>query len=265
MSTPSECIPRFNSHCECEQQDNDRPRTVGRRRGEGRGPSIWLAGDPADLKRWVPLGAAGIVTNTVVQREMVEKYGPLTDVIKRYLDITDLPIVVEIDGESKQELLDVGSVFTEMSDQIILKIPCTVHGLETFRALAYEGVETFCTTVFSLTQAAADAAAGATHILPFCDPIKQMGGDPTLLIREMAAMFDRWKRRPYVTAALVRSVDVAYAALRDGADGIIVFWPIFRDMMRHPLSDQWNTLFMDEWKEMEKAGKLSDLPTTFVD
>ena len=129
MSTPSECIPRFNSHCECEQQDNDRLGTVARHRGEGRGPSIWLAGDPADLKRWLPLGAAGIVTNTVVQREMVEKYGPLTDVIKRYLDITDLPIVVEIDGESKQELLDVGTVFTEMSDQIILKIPGGGHYL----------------------------------------------------------------------------------------------------------------------------------------
>ena len=33
---------------------------------EGRGPTIWLAGTPEDLKEWMPLGIAGIVTNTVV-------------------------------------------------------------------------------------------------------------------------------------------------------------------------------------------------------
>jgi len=105
---PGEYIPPFDSHCECEQQDNYRSGTVTKHRGAGRGPSIWLAGDPADLKRWVPLGAASIVTNTVVQREMVEKYGPLTEVIKRYLDITDMPIVVEIDGESEAGTLGRG-------------------------------------------------------------------------------------------------------------------------------------------------------------
>ena len=30
---------------------------------EGMGPSIWLAGDPADLKKWMNSGIEGIVTN----------------------------------------------------------------------------------------------------------------------------------------------------------------------------------------------------------
>ena len=125
---------------------------VPRARREGRGPAIWLAGDPADLVEWMPLGITGIVTNTVVLHEMVKKYGQLTDVVKRYLDITDKPVVVEIDGNSVEELLEVGCCFTRMSDQVILKIPCNVNGLKAFAALREEGVETFCTTVFSLTQ-----------------------------------------------------------------------------------------------------------------
>lgn len=229
-------------------------------RRTGSGPAIWLAGDPKDLKEWLPLGAAGIVTNTVVQSEMVAKYGPLTDVIKRYLDITDLPVWVEIDGHSTQELLDVGEVFTKMSDQIVLKIPCTPHALGAFRELSKAGVTTACTTVFSLPQAAAVANAGATHVLPFCEPVKQMGGDGTQLVREAVAMFRGWQNRPFVTAALVRTVETAYETLRDGADGIIIFWPIFRDMMRHPLTDQWNQTFLNEWQKMDGDGKLGDLP-----
>ena len=50
-----------------------------------------------------------------------------------------------------------------------------------------------------------------------------------------------WAQRPYITAALVRSKETADAALRDGADGIIVFWPIFEEMLQAKLTDEWNT------------------------
>lgn len=229
-------------------------------RRRGRGPAIWLAGDPEDLKPWMDRGAAGIVTNTVVLNDMVKKYGQIRDVVQRYLDITDKPVVVEVDGHSTKELLDVSQSFTQMSDQIIIKIPCTAYGLGAFRALAAEGTETYCTTVFSLPQAAAVAQAGATHVLPFCEPVKQMGGDPTKLVRECVQMFAGWENRPYVTAALVRSVETAYAALRDGADGIIIFWPIFKEMMEHPLTDTWNETFMNEWVAMNDAGLLEGVP-----
>jgi transaldolase len=226
----------------------------------GRGPAIWLAGDPADLETWLKYGAAGIVTNTVVLNDMVKKYGQLTDVVRRYLDITDLQIVVEVDGESTEELLGTAAVFTSMSDQIMIKLPCTPHALGAFAELRSQNVETMCTTVFSLGQACAVAQAGATHILPFCEPVKELGGDPTKLVRECAKTFSGWSERPFITAALVRSVDVAYRAFRDGADGIIIFWPILGEMMQHPLTDQWNQTFKTEWEKMHEAGLLKGVP-----
>ena len=229
-------------------------------RSSGSGPAVWLAGDPEDLKPWMERGAAGIVTNTVVLNEMVQKYGQITEVIQRYLDITDKKVAVEIDGHSTQELLDVGEVFTKMSDRVILKIPCTVHALGAFEQLQREGIETFCTTVFTLNQAVAVAQAGVTHVLPFCEPYRDVSGDPTALIREMRETFAGWARRPYITAALVRSVETAHAALRDGADGIIVFWPIFEQMVGSKLTDEWNTIFLNEWNAMDDAGLLDGVP-----
>jgi transaldolase len=121
-------------------------------------------------------------------------------------------------------------------------------------------VPTFCTTVFTLPQAAAVAQAGVTHVLPFCEPFNDVGGDPTKLIRDCREMFDGWVERPFITAALVRSVDTADAALRDGADGIIVFWPVFRDMMQSHLTDEWNKTFLGEWNSMYEAGLLDGVP-----
>ncbi len=225
-----------------------------------RGPAIWLAGDPEDLKVWLPRGGYGIVTNTVVLDDMTQKYGQITEVVQRYLDITDKQVVVEIDGHTTAELLDVAHVFTRMSDQIVIKIPCATQGLEAFSTLAAEGVETFCTTTFSLTQAAVVAQAGATHILPFCEPYKGVGVDPVWHVRECADMFAGWEQRPYITAALVRSVDVANAALQAGADGIIVFWEVFRDMLHNPLTDEWNATFLTAWEKMHEAGLLEGVP-----
>ena len=230
--------------------------TVHERKATGRGPDIWLAGDPEDLANWMDFGAAGIVTNTVVLNQMVKKYGQIKDVTQRYLDITSKPVVIEIDGSSTEELIETAHFFHDMSDQIIIKVPCTTNSLHVFKDLERHGIESYCTTVFSLPQAAAVAQAGATHILPFCEPVKEAGGDPTKLIRECVKMFSGWENRPYISAALVRSVDTAYAALRDGADGIIIFWNIYEEMLSHPMTDQWNDIFLNEWNEMAQAGLL---------
>tara|TARA_Y100001970_G_scaffold172068_1_gene210365 strand:+ start:3168 stop:3869 length:702 start_codon:yes stop_codon:yes gene_type:complete len=230
---------------------------------DGIGPDIWLAGDPYDLKRYMNYGIKGIVTNTVVQRELVQKYGTLTDLTKKYLEVTDKKIAIEIDGETTEELLAVGESFTKLSDQIILKIPCSEIALEAFTVLKKEGIETFCTTVFSLSQAVVAAQAGADHILPFCEPFKELGLNPTKLVKDCYETFKEWENKPKITAALVRSSDVANAALRDGADGIIIFWPVYEEILKNPLTDKWNDIFMDEWKLMYKHGHLKDLPTNF--
>ena len=74
-------------------------------------------------------------------------------------------------------------------------------------------------------------------------------------------MFEGWKQRPFIMAALVRSVDMAYAAFRDGADELVTMWTVYRDMMENPLTEHWNKIFMDEWLSMHKAGCLEGVPT----
>ena len=80
-------------------------------------------------------GVKGIVTNTIVLKDMTDKYGSIIDLTKRYLDITAKKVAIEIDGHSTNELLDVGEKFTKLSDRIILKIPMSEYSLEAFSEL----------------------------------------------------------------------------------------------------------------------------------
>ena len=66
-------------------------------RVEGRGPTIWLAGTPDELREWMPLGIAGIVTNTVVLNQYAKQYGSVIKLLKQYFDITDKPVVISFD------------------------------------------------------------------------------------------------------------------------------------------------------------------------
>ena len=204
-------------------------------------------------------GVKGIVTNTVVLKEMTDKYGSIIELTKRYLDITDKKVAIEIDGHSTNELLDVGEAFTKLSDQIILKIPMSEYALGAFVELKKANVETFCTTIFTLNQAILAANAGVTHLLPFCEPFIDVNKDSTELIRELKSTFYGWENRPFITAALVRSVTTAHKAIMDGADGIIIFWPIFEEMIKSKLTDEWNKIFLDNWNGIYEAGNLKDI------
>ena len=223
------------------------------------GPDIWLAGDPEDLTKWMDKGVKGIVTNTVVLKEMTDKYGSIIELTKRYLDITDKKVAIEIDGHSTNELLDVGEAFTKLSDRVILIIPMSVHALGAFAELKKANVETFCTTIFTLNQAVLAANAGVTHLLPFCEPFIDVNKDSTELIRELKSTFDGWENRPFITAALVRSVTTAHKAIKDGADGIIIFWPIFEEMIRSKMTDEWNKIFLDNWNDIYDSGNLDGI------
>ena len=73
-------------------------------------------------------------------------------------------------------------------------------------------------------------------------------------------MFDGWAQRPFIMAALVRTVETAHAAFRDGCDELVTMWTGYRDMMDHPLTEKWNQTFMNEWVDMHEHGLLEGVP-----
>ena len=52
-------------------------------------------------------------------------------------------------------------------------------------------------------------------------------------------------------------------ALRDGADEVVIFWPVFQEMLQHSLTDTWNETFANEWKAIYDAGLMEGVPVRF--
>ena len=231
-------------------------------RAQGRGPTIWLAGSPDELKEWMPLGIAGIVTNTVVLNQYAKQYGSVVSLIEQYLKLTDKPVVMEIDGHCVEELLEVGQVFTNMSEQIILKIPCKrptdSRHLASSRIKASRPSAPRC---FSLTQAVAVAQAGAEPHPAFLRASQGSGRRPDQADPRMRPGVQRLgAASPSLWPPSSARWKPLMPPSATGPTKLVTMWTVYRDMMDHPLTAQWNKTFMDEWVDMHQSGLLEGVP-----
>jgi hypothetical protein len=167
-------------------------------------PQIWLAGDVPDVAELLPRGGCGIVTNTVIFDQLAPRYGGVRGLLEAYLAITNGPLIVEVDGDTVEEILRWGEAACALSPLVGVKLPTRPVCLEAMRRLADQGVTVFATTVCSVTQAAAIAACGARYLAPFVHPLLEHGEDPYRLIRDIVAAFRPHADMPKVIAGLIR-------------------------------------------------------------
>ena len=230
-------------------------------RGHSDPVGIWLAGDPAEIRDYLELGIVGLVTNTIVLDGLVDKYGPILRVIEKYLELQDeLPLVVEVDADTAEDLVAVSQPFLKLSPRVVMKIPCTLKGLRTVARLKQEGRACMVTTTFSVSQAVAAAAAGAAYVAPFVGPTMDSGADAREIVSDIVRVFAARNGSPYIAAGIVRTALAAHVAIRAGCDGIVIFPKTYEEMLQHPGTAEWNTTFRRHWDSMGAKGALEGLP-----
>ena len=219
---------------------------------------IWLQGDPDEIADYLELGIYGIVTNTIILDGLVDTHEPMLPLIERFLGLQDHgPVVVEVDGDTTEDLLVASKPFVELSPRVVMKIPCTTKGLRTVARLKAEGHESMVTTTFSSSQAVAAAAAGAAYIAPFVGPILDSGADAMQVVGDIVRVFEGRDSGPYLAAGIVRNVVAADVAIRAGCDGIIIFPHTYEEILLHPGTAEWNATFRGHWDSMLAKGSLA--------
>ncbi len=218
---------------------------------------IWLWGDPERIEDHLDMDVVGIVTNTIVLDQLADRFGTMIAAIERYLSLQERePVVVEVDGDSTDDIVAAAQVFTSMSPRVVLKIPCTSKGLRAVARMKLEGHESMVTTMFSASQAVAAAAAGAAYVAPFTGPTIDSGADASKIIGDIVRVLRNRSSTPYIAAGIVRSVGAADVAIRAGCDGIVISPDTYEELLKHPGTAEWNSTFRARWDHMEVRGAL---------
>src|SRR4030042_6588194 len=104
----------------------------------------------------------------------------------------EFPISVEINPHlvKAEDMVVEATKLAKVSDNFIIKIPCTEEGLIAAYNLVKDGIRTNVTLVFSASQALAAARIGAEFVSPFVGWKETSGEDTGNFIADIAEIFD---------------------------------------------------------------------------
>ena len=140
----------------------------------------------------------------------------------------------------------------KIHENIVIKIPMTEEGLKAVKVLSERSIKTNVTLVFSANQALLAAKAGATYVSPFLGRLDDIGHDGMELIREIVDIFDIYGIDTEVIAASVRNtLHVTNAALA-GSHIATIPYAVFKQMLKHPLTDSGIERFLKDWENAKK-------------
>jgi transaldolase len=214
--------------------------------------------DTADVDEIREIAAWGILDGVTTNPSLIKKSGrDFKEVVREIAGICSGPISAEVTAMDTQGMLEQArQLKSELPENVIIKIPCTPEGLAAAKVLTDEGVDTNVTLIFSASQALMAAKAGATYVSPFIGRIDDTGHDGMNLIAEI---METWSKYDSITtkvlAASIRHPTHVLQCMQLGAHTATMPAKIFRQLMKHPLTDRGLEGFMRDWAEVEAAGK----------
>jgi transaldolase len=173
----------------------------------------------------------------------------MAEVIKEICDLIDGPISAEVAATDAATMIKEGEKLAAIASNVVIKVPLTIDGLKATREFSSQGLMTNVTLCFSVNQALLAAKAGATFVSPFVGRLDDQGADGMQLIHDIRTVYDNYEFDTDILAASLRNpAHVAQAALA-GADAATLPPQLFRDMVKHPLTDKGLETFLADWKK----------------
>jgi len=166
----------------------------------------------------------------------------------------EFPISVEINPHltKAEEMAAEGKKLAKISDNFVIKIPCTEQGLIAAYNLAKEGIRINVTLVFSASQALAAARIGAEYVSPFVGWKESSGEDTEGFIADIVDIFDIYEYDTEIIVAALRNGKQIVDAALAGADIVTAGFEVYRDSFYHPFTDLGLKRFSEAWDQTKK-------------
>ena len=149
--------------------------------------------DTADTNEIRDLAATGLLDGVTTNPSLIHKSGrKFVEVVEEICAIVDGPVSAEVVALDHETMMKEAAVLRKIADNVCIKVPLTIDGLKTCKALTSEGVQVNVTLCFSANQALLAAKAGATFISPFVGRHDDNGFDGMKLIEDIRLIYDNY-------------------------------------------------------------------------
>lgn len=204
--------------------------------------------DTADVSEIQELAATGLLDGVTTNPSLVAKTGrPFLDVVAEICALVDGHVSAEVTATDFPTMLAEGRVLAAIADNVCVKVPLTVDGLKTCKALADDGTAVNVTLCFSAAQALLAAKAGARYISPFVGRLDDIGAFGMDLIADICDIYGNYNFDTEVLVASIRGPQHVIEAAKIGADVATLPPAVIRQLYHHPLTDKGLEAFLQDW------------------
>ncbi len=200
---------------------------------------------------------SGVTTNpTLVAKAFLEKgEKPTPEALEAHLralaETVRGPVSAEVTALEAEAMVAEGRRLAGIHPQIVVKLPATEEGLKACRRLSGEGIKVNMTLIFSAGQALLAARSGAAYLSPFLGRVDDIAWEGKEVLREIVELVQAHDLPVKVIAASIRHPRHVVEAALLGADIATLPYPIFKGLLRHPLTDLGLKRFMEDWKKVQ--------------
>ena len=201
--------------------------------------------DTADIR---DLAATGLLDGVTTNPSLIHKSGrAFLEVVEEICGLVDGPVSAEVVALDHETMMKEAEVLRKIADNVCIKVPLTIDGLKTCKALTDEGTLVNVTLCFSANQALLAAKAGASFISPFVGRHDDNGFDGMALIQDIRLIYDNYGFDTEILVASVRHPIHVLESARIGADVLTAPPAVIRMLSKHVLTDKGLEGFAADW------------------
>ena len=206
--------------------------------------------DSADIKQIEDLMPTGLIDGVTTNPSLIAKNGDdMSKTIKDICALVQGPVSAEVTATDSDKMLEEGQYLASLAKNVTIKVPLTINGLKTCKALRAQGTQVNVTLCFSATQALLAAKAGASFISPFVGRLDDIGEKGMDLIEDIVVIYENYGFETEVLVASVRSKQHVIDAAIIGAHVATLPPKVIYELYEHPLTDKGLKAFLDDWNK----------------
>jgi len=205
--------------------------------------------DTAEIAEIRELHDTGLLDGVTTNPSLIKKSGrDFIEVVKEIAAICPGPISAEVVALDHDGMMREAETLRKIADNIAVKVPLTLDGLKTCKALTGDGTMVNVTLCFSANQALLAAKAGATFISPFVGRHDDVGYPGMELIADIRLIYDNYDFATQILVASVRNPIHVLDAAKLGADVMTAPTSVIKQLFKHPLTDNGIAAFLKDWE-----------------
>jgi transaldolase len=206
--------------------------------------------DTADINDIRELAETGLLDGVTTNPSLIHKAGRnFLEVVEEICRVVPGPVSAEVVAADHQEMMREAEILRKIADNVAIKVPLTIDGLKTCKALTGEGTMVNVTLCFTANQALLAAKAGATFISPFVGRHDDIGFDGMEIISDIRLIYDNYDFATQILVASIRHPVHVLESAKIGADVITAPPAVIRQLFKHPLTDRGLEAFLADWQK----------------